>query len=63
MWGKQLGVTDGEATHHYFIDNISACNKVTLTSDDYVKYNEKPEKMCQSCQKELVKIKAKQMYA
>lgn len=65
MWAKQLGVTDGEAKYHYIIDNVSACNKVSLTSEDYVKYNESVEddKKCENCLKELRKLKAKMMYA
>lgn len=48
MWGKQIGVTDSEPKCHFFSDNISLCEKVELTSADYIKYTDSGEK-CKSC--------------
>lgn len=48
MWAKQIGATDSEPKCHFFSDNISLCEKVKLTSSDYIRYTDTEEK-CKSC--------------
>ena len=57
MWGRQLGVSEGDTKLHYFVANKSLCNTVEITSDDYVQYNGTPaqESKCGKCLSQIIK--------